>query len=92
MCGASRVPCWAMISEEPITFPERGSSITKRYSRSNGLRMRPSKERADFSRIELSSRSSSGRLTVFSSEASLRRPGRSLFWPSRITYTRRAPR
>src|SRR6267142_4199368 len=91
MCGASRVPCWAMIKDEPASFPERVSSITNRYSRSNGSRMRPSNERADFSRMELSCRSSSGRFTVSSSDASLRRPGRSFLWASRITYKRRAP-
>src|SRR5207302_8521777 len=43
-------------------------------------------------RLLLEKKKKTGRLTVFNSEASLRRPGRSFFWPSRITYTRKAPR
>jgi hypothetical protein len=46
-CGASRVPCCAMISDEPITFSDSMSSRTKRYSRLNGSRMRASNERTE---------------------------------------------
>src|SRR5512140_841058 len=85
MWGASYVPCWAMIIDVPRIVELRGSSRTKRYSRSSGFFTLPAKLFTDLSMMFDSVSSLLGRLTVLSTAASRLRPGRSLFWTSRRT-------
>src|SRR5262245_36170513 len=74
-----------MIIDVPMIASLRGSSSTKRYSRSRGFFTLPAKLFTDLSMMADSVSSLLGRLTVLSTAASRLRPARSLFWTARRT-------